>query len=75
MNRFDLLITNKTIKEYKPMGWASRRAYSRRIDRALRYISPPDITFEDLFWILAALAMIAAVIIFPIRVLQWWFAG
>lgn len=74
MNRFRYMAHTGVIREYQPMSWTrrSRRAYSRRVDRALRYLTPPDITFEDLFWLLIAAAAAGVVLAFPVAFVCWW---
>lgn len=74
MLRYDLMNANRVVQEYKPIGWTrrSRRAYSRKVDRALRYLTPPDITFEDLFWILIAAVVAGMALGFPIAFVCWW---
>lgn len=76
MRRIDLMITNHTIKEYRPMNWLSRRAYSRQIDHALRCVCPPDETFkavlETLFWLTVAAATAAALLAVPVLFVRWW---
>lgn len=76
MTRIDLMLTNRTIKEYRPMNWRSRRAYSKRVDHALRYVCPPDQTFkvvlETLFWLTVAGMAAAAVISVPVMFVRWW---
>lgn len=76
MTRIDLMLTNHTIKEYRPMNWRSRRRYSKAIDHALRYVCPPDETFkvllETLFWLAVAALSAAAVIAFPVMFVRWW---
>lgn len=74
MLRYDLMNANRVVQEYKPLGWTrrSRRAYSRKVDRALRYLTPPDITFEDLFWFLMAAAAAGVVLAFPVAFVCWW---
>lgn len=76
MTRIDLMMTNRTIKEYRPMNWLSRRRYSKAIDHALRYVCPPDETFkavlETLFWLAVACATAAAVLAVPVLFVRWW---
>ena len=76
MTRFDLIANSSVIKEYRPMNWRRRRAYSKRVDYALRYVCPPDQTFkavvETLFWLAVAGATAAAVIAFPVVFVRWW---
>lgn len=74
MLRYDLMNANRVVQEYKPLGWTrrSRRAYSRKVDRALRYLTPPDISFEDLFWILIAAVVAGMALGFPVAFVCWW---
>ena len=76
MTRFDLMVNSGVIKEYKPMNWRRRRALSRRIDHALRYVCPPDATFtvllETVFWLLLAGACAAGVLAVPVLFVRWW---
>lgn len=76
MTRIDLMLTNRTIKEYRPMSWLSRRRYSKAVDHALRYVCPPDETFkallEMLIWLAVAGLAVAAVIAFPVLFVRWW---
>lgn len=76
MTHIDLLMTNRTIKEYRPMNWRSRRRYSKAVDHALRYVCPPDQTFaavaETLFWLLLAAAAAACVLAVPVLFFRWW---
>lgn len=75
MLRYDLMIANRVIKEYRPMNWRARRRYSRRIDHALRYVCPTFPVWETLeaaFWFILAGACIAAVIAFPVLFVRWW---
>ena len=76
MTRFDLMVNSGVIKEYKPMNWRRRRALSRRIDHALRYVCPPDQTFkvvlETLFWLAVAVATFVAVASVPVLFVRWW---
>lgn len=76
MTRIDLMMTSGVMKEYRPMNWHRRRAYSRRIDHALRYVCPPDETFkvvlETLFWLAVAGACAACVLAVPVLFVRWW---
>lgn len=73
MPRIDLMITNGTIKEYRP---ESAWAYHRRIRRQMRHVWPLHETLfaaiETLFWLLLAGLVIAAVIAFPVMFVRWW---
>lgn len=76
MTRFDLMANSGVIKEYRPMNWRRRRAYSKRVDYALRYVCPPDQTFkavvETLFWLTVAVAAFLAVASVPVLFVRWW---
>lgn len=74
MNRFHYIAHTGVMKEYKPMSWSrrSRRAYSRRVDRALRYLTPPDISFEDLVWVIIAAIVAGMALGFPVAFVCWW---
>lgn len=75
MTRIDLMMTNQTIKEYRPMNWRSRRRYSKAVDHALRFVCPPDQTFkavlETLFWLLLAAGVAACVLYVPVGFVRW----
>lgn len=76
INPLHLMARSGVMMEYKPMNWRRRRALSRRIDHALRYVCPPDATFaallETIFWLLLAGACAACVIACPILFVRWW---
>lgn len=76
MTRIDLMVTNGSLKEYRPMNWRRRRAYSRRVDYRLRYVCPPDMDWlallETVFWLVVAVAAGACVVGFPIMFVRWW---
>lgn len=78
MPRIDLMITNGTIKEYRPMNWRSRRRYNKAIDHALRYVCPPDQPFkvllETAFWLIVAGACAVCLASVPVLFVQWWLA-
>ena len=72
MTRFDLMITNGTIKEFRPESvWS----YRRRMRRRMRYIDPPFQTaialLETVFWLMVAGAAGACVIGFPVMLVHW----
>lgn len=76
MNPFDLMATNKSILEFKPMTWRAKIAYQRASARRLRYVCAPDVTLwgilETMFWLTAAGAAAAFVIGFPLLVIRWF---
>lgn len=76
MRRIDLMVTNGTIREYKPMNWRRRRQYSRACDYRLRYVCAPDATLEAFANLLAAVvgagAIVAAPIAFVVMFVRWW---
>lgn len=75
MKRYDLMITNGTLREFRP---ESAWAYRRRIRRQMRYVDPPYETLfallETLFWLLAAGAVIALIASIPVMFVRWWMA-
>lgn len=72
MTRYDLMVANKTIQEFRP---ESKWAYRRRIRRQMRYLEPPFETFfavlEKLFWLLVVGAFVACAIGFPVLFVRW----
>ena len=76
MTHKTLIMASGTIREYKPMGWAARKRYSRQVDRRLRYVCPPDmgwlVLLETLFWVLLAGAAAACVLACPVLFVRWW---
>ena len=71
MSRYDYMCYSGVIKEYKPMNWRRRKAYSKRIDYALRYLSPPDIGFSDIFWVLMLILAFVPVVATPVLIIRW----
>ena len=77
MRRIDLMISNGTIKEFRP---ESAWAYRRRIRRQMRYVDPPYQTalaaLDVIFWLLVAAAAAACVIGVPVLCVRlfvrWW---
>lgn len=73
MTRYDLMVSSKTIQEFRP---ESKWAYRRRLRRQMRYLDPPFETFfavlETLFWLLVAGAFVACAISFPVLFVRWW---
>lgn len=73
MPRIDLMITNGTIKEYRP---ESAWAYRRRIRRQMRYVDPPHQTLtavlETLFWLAAACFVAVCIAFLPVMFVRWW---
>ena len=76
MNRYNLLLTNKTLLECRQMGWRERRAYSRRVDKRLRYVCRKDQTLRMVLELLAEAlgygAMLAAPVAFVVMFVRWW---
>ena len=76
MRRIDLMISNGTLWECKPMTWRRRRAFSRACDYRLRYVCPPDATIEafcDLLIAVLGIGVIAAVpVAFVVLFVRWW---
>ncbi|MDD6041958.1 MAG: hypothetical protein PUD63_12320 [Clostridia bacterium] len=76
MTRFDLIAYSGVMKEYRPMNWMRRRAYSRRIDRALRYVCPRDRAMKGLAQTIACMAvlllMAGCAVAFPVLFVRWW---
>lgn len=76
MKRFDLMVSNGTIWEYRPMNWWRRRAYRRRIRRQMRYVDPPFETLfvllEATFWIVLAGLCVAGIASIPVLFVRWW---
>lgn len=73
MPRIDLMITNGTIKEYRPESvWA----YRRRIRRQMRYVMPMHETLfallETLFWLAAAGFVVFCLASLPVMFVRWW---
>lgn len=73
MTRYDLMVCNRTIQEFRP---ESKWAYRRRIRRQMRYVDPPFETvwalLETLFWLVVAGAAIALAASFPVMFVRWW---
>lgn len=73
MTRYDLMVSNRTIQEFRP---ESKWAYRRRIRRQMRYLEPPFETFfavlETLFWLVVAAAAVAMIAYIPVMFARWW---
>lgn len=73
MNKYNLMVTNRTIQEYRPESkWESRR----RIRREMRYLFPAHESFvevvETLAWFLLAGLLIVSAVAFPVMFARWW---
>ena len=73
MTRYDLMISNRTVQEFRP---ESKWAYRRRIRRQMRYVDPPFETLlallETLFWLVVAGAAVALIASVPVMFVRWW---
>ena len=73
MTRYDLMVSNRTIQEFRP---ESKWAYRRRIRRQTRYLEQPFETFfavlETLFWLVVAAAAVAMIASIPVMFVRWW---
>lgn len=76
MTRFDLIAYSGVMKEYRPMTWLRRMGYSRRIDRALRYVCPLGAGMKELSGTIACVAVLALMagcaVAFPVLFVRWW---
>lgn len=76
MTRIDLMIYSGVMKEYRPMNWRRRKAYSRRIDHALRHVCPPDNPFGALLEAMGSILLVLLAIGMPagfvVMFVRWW---
>lgn len=72
MTRYDLMVSNRTIQEFRP---ESKWAYRRRIRRQMRYLEPPFETFfavlETLFWLVMGGAAVSSPIVCVVLFVRW----